>query len=112
MSYRYLEIEGENHGEYYGLVLLAQCGMFFLACGNDLVTIFIGLELMALCFYIMVGFLRNERRSNEAAMKYFLLGAFSSGFLRSASRCCTASRDPRTFGKSLLPLRSAAWVTR
>ena len=81
MSYRYLEIEGENHGEYYGLVLLAQCGMFFLACGNDLVTIFIGLELMALCFYIMVGFLRNERRSNEAAMKYFLLGAFSSGFL-------------------------------
>lgn len=81
MSYRYLEIEGENHGEYYGLVLLAQCGMFFLATGNDLVTIFIGLELMALCFYIMVGFLKNERRSNEAAMKYFLLGAFSSGFL-------------------------------
>ena len=81
ISYRYLEIEGENHGEYYGLVLLAQCGMFFLACGNDLVTIFIGLELMALCFYIMVGFLRGERRSNEAALKYLLLGAFSSGFL-------------------------------
>ena len=81
ISYRYLEIENEHHGEYYGLVLLAQCGMFFLACGNDLVTIFIGLETMALCFYIMVGFLRNERRSNEAAMKYLLLGAFSSGFL-------------------------------
>jgi NADH-quinone oxidoreductase subunit N len=81
ISYKYLEIENENHGEYYGLVLLAQCGMFFLACGNDLVTIFIGLELMALCFYIMVGFLRNERRSNEAALKYLLLGAFSSGFL-------------------------------
>jgi NADH-quinone oxidoreductase subunit N len=81
ISYKYLEIENENHGEYYGLVLFAQCGMFFLACGNDLVTIFIGLELMALCFYIMVGFLRNERRSNEAAMKYLLLGAFSSGFL-------------------------------
>ncbi len=81
ISYRYLEIEGEHHAEYYGLVLLAQCGMFFLATGNDLVTLFVGLELMALCFYIMVGFLRGEKRSNEAAMKYLLLGGFSSGFL-------------------------------
>jgi NADH-quinone oxidoreductase subunit N len=81
ISYRYLEIEGENHAEYYGLVLLAQCGMFFLATGNDLVTLFVGLEVMALCFYIMVGFLRGERRSNEAALKYLLLGGFSSGFL-------------------------------
>jgi NADH-quinone oxidoreductase subunit N len=81
MSYRYLEIEGENHGEYYGLVLLAQCGMFFLAGGHDLVTIFVGLEVMALCFYIMVGFLRSEKRSNEAALKYILLGGFSTGFL-------------------------------
>ena len=55
--------------------------MFFLATGTDLITLFIGLELMALCFYIMVGFLRGERRSNEAAMKYLILGAFSSGFL-------------------------------
>ena len=81
ISYRYLEVEGEHHAEYYGLVLLAQCGMFFLATGNDLITLFVGLELMALCFYIMVGFLRGERRSNEAAMKYLLLGGFSSGFL-------------------------------
>jgi NADH-quinone oxidoreductase subunit N len=81
VSYRYLEIEGEHHGEYYALILLAQCGMFFLAAGTDLVTLFIGLELMALCFYVMVGFLRSDKRSNEAAMKYLLLGAFSSGFL-------------------------------
>lgn len=81
MSYRYLEIEGEHHGEYYGLILLAQCGMYFLATGTDLITLFIGLELMALCFYIMVGFLRTQKRSNEAAMKYLLLGAFSSGLL-------------------------------
>src|SRR5713101_1986408 len=81
VSYHYLEIEGEHHGEYYALLLFAQCGMFFLAAGTDLVTLFIGLELMALCFYIMVGFLRTEKRSNEAAMKYLLLGAFSSGFL-------------------------------
>jgi len=81
VSYKYLDIEGEHHGEYYALILLAQCGMYFLATGTDLVTLFIGLELMALCFYIMVGFLRGERRSNEAAMKYLILGAFSSGFL-------------------------------
>ena len=55
--------------------------MYFLATGTDLVTLFIGLELMALCFYVMVGFLRTDKRSNEAAMKYLLLGAFSSGFL-------------------------------
>ena len=81
VSYKYLEIEGEHHGEYYGLILLAQCGMFFLATGTDLVTLFVGLELMALCFYVMVGFLREAKRSNEAAIKYLLLGAFSTGFL-------------------------------
>jgi NADH-quinone oxidoreductase subunit N len=81
VSYQYLEIAGEHHGEYYGLILFAQAGMYFLAAGTDLVTLFIGLELMALCFYVMVGFLRGDKRSNEAAMKYLLLGAFSSGFL-------------------------------
>jgi len=81
VSYNYLDIEGEHHGEYYALLLFAQCGMFFLAAGTDLVTLFIGLELMAICFYVMVGFLRGDKRSNEAAMKYLLLGAFSSGFL-------------------------------
>src|SRR5690349_1672492 len=81
VSYKYLEIAGEHHGEYYGLILFAQCGMYFLATGTDLITLFIGLELMALSFYVMVGFLRSDRRSNEAAMKSLLLGAFSSGFL-------------------------------
>jgi NADH-quinone oxidoreductase subunit N len=81
VSYRYLENAGEHHGEYYSLILFAQCGMYFLATGTDLVTLFVGLELMALTFYVMVGFLRSEKRSNEAALKYLLLGAFSSGFL-------------------------------
>ena len=81
ISYRYLDIEGEHHGEYYSLLLLAQAGMFFLAAGTELVTVFVGLELMTVSFYVMVGFLRGDRRSNEAAMKYILLGAFSSGFL-------------------------------
>jgi NADH-quinone oxidoreductase subunit N len=81
VSYKYLEIAGEHHGEYYALILFAQAGMYFLASGTDLVTLFIGLELMALCFYVMVGFLRGDKRSNEAALKYLLLGAFSTGFL-------------------------------
>jgi len=81
ISYRYMDIEGEQHAEYYGLILLAQCGMYFLAAGTDLITIFLGLELMALCFYVLVGFLRSDRRSNEASMKYYLLGVFSSAIL-------------------------------
>jgi NADH-quinone oxidoreductase subunit N len=81
VSYRMLEIDHEPFGEFYGLLLLAQAGMFFLATGMDLITIAIGLELMALCFYILVGFLRSDKRSNEAALKYLLLGGFSTGFL-------------------------------
>jgi NADH-quinone oxidoreductase subunit N len=81
ISTRYLDIEGEQHGEYYALVLFATVGMMFLACGFDLITLYISLELMALTFYVLVAFTKREKRSNEAAMKYFLLGAFSSGVL-------------------------------
>jgi NADH-quinone oxidoreductase subunit N len=81
ISIRYLDIEGEQHGEYYALVLFATVGMMFLACGFDLISLYISLELMALTFYVLVAFTKREKRSNEAAMKYFLLGAFSSGVL-------------------------------
>jgi NADH-quinone oxidoreductase subunit N len=81
VSIRYLDIEGEQHGEYYALILFATLGMMFLACGYDLISLYISLELMALTFYVLVAFTKREKRSNEAAMKYFLLGAFSSGIL-------------------------------
>ncbi|HEY0545355.1 MAG TPA: NADH-quinone oxidoreductase subunit N [Pyrinomonadaceae bacterium] len=81
ISTRYLDIEGEQHGEYYALILFATIGMLFLACGYDLIVLYISLELMALTFYVLVAFTKREKRSNEAAMKYFLLGAFSSGIL-------------------------------
>lgn len=81
ISYRYFEVRDEHHGEYYGMLMLAQCGMYFLASGTDLITIFVGLETMAITFYVLVGFLRTDLRSNEAALKYLILGAFSSGFL-------------------------------
>jgi len=81
ISTRFLDIEGEQHGEYYSLILFATVGMMFIACGYDLISLYISLELMALTFYVLVAFTKRERKSNEAAMKYFLLGAFSSGVL-------------------------------
>ena len=79
ISVRYLEIEDENHGEYYAVLLFSVVGMMCMAAGVDIVLLFVGLELMAISIYVLVGFLRRDRRSNEAALKYLLLGAFSSG---------------------------------
>src|SRR5437773_2828950 len=81
MSVRYLDIEGASPGEYYFLVLCATLGMMIMAGGIDLITIFIGLETMAVSFYVLTGFIKPNQRSNEAAVKYFLLGAFSLGIL-------------------------------
>jgi NADH-quinone oxidoreductase subunit N len=81
MSVHYLEIEGASPGEYYFLILCATLGMMIMAGGIDLVTSFIGLETMAVSFYILAGFIKPNQRSNEAAVKYFLLGAFSLGIL-------------------------------
>jgi len=81
MSVKYLELEGASPGEYYFLVLCATLGMMVMAGGIDLITIFIGLETMAVSFYILAGFIKPNQRSNEAAVKYFLLGAFSLGIL-------------------------------
>src|SRR5882672_4510747 len=81
IAMRYLDIEREQHGEYYALVLFATVGMMFLGSGYDLISLYISLELMAVTFYVLVAFTKRERRSNEAGMKYFLLGAFSSGIL-------------------------------
>ncbi|MFA5354932.1 MAG: NADH-quinone oxidoreductase subunit N, partial [Thermodesulfovibrionales bacterium] len=66
------------YGEYYSLLLFATAGMMLMASGRDLIIIYLGLELMALSTYILAGIKRHDIRSNEAAMKYFLLGSFSS----------------------------------
>ena len=81
MSFHYLDVEGAPPGEYYFLILCATLGMMIMAGGIDLITIFIGLETMAVSFYILAGFIKPSQRSNEAAVKYFLLGAFSLGIL-------------------------------
>lgn len=81
LSIKYLDVEGEQRGEYYALILFSVVGMMFMSSGVDLLTLFISLELMAIPIYVLVGFLRRDKKSNEASMKYFLLGAFSSGVL-------------------------------
>ncbi len=80
-AYRYLEITEEHRPEFYSLALFAFCGMYFMASAVDLVLLFVGLETAAVSFYILVGFTRTDRRSNEAALKYLLLGALASGFV-------------------------------
>jgi NADH-quinone oxidoreductase subunit N len=81
IAMRFLDIEQEQHGEYYALILFATVGMMFLSSGYDLISLYIALELMAVTFYVLVAFTKRQKRSNEAGMKYFLLGAFSSGVL-------------------------------
>ncbi|MCH8304604.1 MAG: NADH-quinone oxidoreductase subunit N [Candidatus Marinimicrobia bacterium] len=70
-----------HRGEYYSLLLFATVGMLFMVRGLDLLVIFLGLELLSISLYILVGYFRERLFSNEAALKYLLLGAFASGFL-------------------------------
>ncbi len=80
ISIRYLEDQGLPFGEFYALLLFATGGMMLMASGRDLLIIFIGLEILSICSYILCGLNQRDLRSNEAALKYFLLGAFSTGF--------------------------------
>jgi NADH-quinone oxidoreductase subunit N len=81
LSINYLKIEDICHGEYYALMLFATSGMMLMASAGDLITLYLGLELMALSVYVLAGFMRKDNRSNEAAIKYLVLGAFSSGIM-------------------------------
>lgn len=81
LSYRFIEEGRYRATEFYSLLLLATAGMMFMASGYSLLTIWIGLETMALSSYILAGYFKREVRSNEAALKYFILGALSSGIM-------------------------------
>jgi NADH-quinone oxidoreductase subunit N len=81
MSLPYLKMEGVHLGEYYGFILLALSGMMVMVSGADLLTIYLGTELMSLSLYVMAGLKRSSPSSLEASAKYFVLGAFSSGVL-------------------------------
>jgi len=77
----FLKARTLQFGEFYPLVLTAAAGMMLLASATSLMTIFLGIELLSLALYVLSGFGRTELRSQEAAMKYLLLGGFASGFL-------------------------------
>ena len=80
ISVNYLGGGDRRQGEYYLMILLATLGMMLMASGNELIIIFLGLELMSLSLYVLAGYFRRDQASSEAGMKYLLLGAFASGF--------------------------------
>ncbi|MEX1063625.1 MAG: NADH-quinone oxidoreductase subunit N [Balneolaceae bacterium] len=81
ISRDYLEAIGHQYGEVYAMILFASTGMVGLATSNDLIMLFVGLETMSICLYVLAGLIKEKKTGAEAALKYFLLGAFSTGFL-------------------------------
>ncbi len=81
ISVEYNRREKIRVGEYYSLILFCTVGMIILASSTDLIMIFLGIEIVSLCLYVLAGIRRGDVRSSEAALKYFLLGAFATGFL-------------------------------
>ncbi len=81
LSRDYLVRMNWHRGEFYILVVFAITGMILIASANDLIVLFLGVELMSVCLYVIAGLMRLKDRSNESGLKYFLLGAFSTGFL-------------------------------
>lgn len=81
VSMIWVEWEGLPAGEFHTLLLFATVGMMVMTAGNDLVMIFLGLEILSIATYVMAGFRRSDVRSNESSLKYFILGSFSSAFL-------------------------------
>lgn len=81
ISREYLSAIGHEYGEVYALILFATAGMLGLASANNLIMIFLGIETMSICLYVMAGLFKDKKTGAEAALKYFLLGAFSTGFL-------------------------------
>jgi NADH-quinone oxidoreductase subunit N len=77
----WVENEQLPAGEFHSLLLFATAGMMLMASGNDLVIVFLGLEILSIATYVMAGFRRSDVRSNESSLKYFILGSFSSAFL-------------------------------
>jgi NADH-quinone oxidoreductase subunit N len=79
-AYRFLEREGAETGEFHALLLFSVAGQCIMASANELIIIFIGLEISSIASYVMAGYLRDDKRANEAALKYFLLGSFATAF--------------------------------
>jgi NADH-quinone oxidoreductase subunit N len=79
-SYRFLERQDAETGEYHALLLFSIAGQCLMAASNDLIMVFIGLEISSIASYVLAGYLRDDQRANEASLKYFLLGSFATAF--------------------------------
>ena len=80
-SYQYLRREKADSGEYYALILFSVVGQGIMVTSNELIMLFIGLEISSIATYILAGYLRDDIRGSESALKYFLLGSFATAFL-------------------------------
>src|ERR1700743_3769089 len=80
-SYRYIDRENAEPGEYHALILFSVMGQCVMVTANELIMIFIGLEISSIATYVLAGYLRDDKRNNESALKYFLLGSFATAFL-------------------------------
>jgi NADH-quinone oxidoreductase subunit N len=80
-STEYLHRENAGGGEFFALILFSVAGQSIMAAANELIMIFIGLEISSISTYILAGYLRDDKRNNESALKYFLLGSFATAFL-------------------------------
>lgn len=81
LSTNYLKVAEHEGGEYYALVLFSIVGQCLMATANELIMVFIGIEVSSIATYVLAGYLRDDKRNNEAALKYFLLGSFATAFL-------------------------------
>src|SRR5215472_14083392 len=79
-SYKFLGRQDAETSEYHALLLFSIAGQGIMACANDLIIVFIGLEISSIASYVMAGYLRDDKRNNESALKYFLLGSFATAF--------------------------------
>src|SRR2546430_1634430 len=79
-SYRFLARQDAETSEYHALLLFSIAGQCLMAASNDLIMVFIGLEISSISSYVLAGYLRDDKRANESALKYFLLGSFATAF--------------------------------
>src|SRR5262245_33167944 len=111
ISADYLSRENMDHPEFYALLLFATAGMLMMAASNELIMVFLGLEILSIATYVMAGFRRTDLKSNESALKYFLLGSFSSAFFLYGVALifgATGSTNLIAIGESLRSSQSSA----
>src|SRR3972149_971350 len=108
VAHDYLRRTRIERGEYYALLLFTVAGMMLMSLAGDLIVVFVAIELLSLPLYVLSGFARPKAESEESAMKYFLLGAFASGFLVSGIALVFGATGATTMGQIWLAVQNDA----